>query len=345
MNGNNSPLVSIVTPVHNGEAYLEECIESVLAQTYTNWEYIVVNNRSKDRTAEIAGRYAGRDKRIRVHNNDNFLGVIANHNHAFSLISPESKYCKVVSADDTVFPECLLQMVRCAEAHSSIGVVGSYQLSGGGDDWVVRCTGLPYWRMFLTGAEICRLYLLTGLAIFGAPTSNLYRSDLVRSTDAFFPNPRAEADVSGCINALRQSDFGFVHQVLSYERCHGDRVTTGSRSFSAYETARINDLLDYGPNFLTDAEQKKRLQELLDDYYRCLAIAVVNLREREYWRFQKTRLAEMHYQLEPMRLIVSVCAKVVDLVLNPGITLARIRRRGGTGGQAKTQLVSKTSGA
>ena len=48
------PLVSVVTPVYNGEKYLEECIESVLNQTYKNWEYIILNNCSTDRTLEIA---------------------------------------------------------------------------------------------------------------------------------------------------------------------------------------------------------------------------------------------------------------------------------------------------
>jgi len=57
MNFHEPPLVSIVTPVYNGEPYLAECIESVLAQTYPNWEYIIQNNCSTDRTLEIASEY------------------------------------------------------------------------------------------------------------------------------------------------------------------------------------------------------------------------------------------------------------------------------------------------
>jgi len=72
------PLVTVLTPVYNGEAFLEECIESVLRQTYRNYEYIIVNNCSKDRTPEIASQYAKRDSRIRVHNNNDFVGVIEN---------------------------------------------------------------------------------------------------------------------------------------------------------------------------------------------------------------------------------------------------------------------------
>src|ERR1700722_6944965 len=122
------PLVSVVTPVFNGEAYLAECIESVLAQSYSNWEYIIVNNASTDGTLRIAEEYAARDRRIRVHSNDELLPIIANHNKAFSLISTEGKYCKVVSADDWISPECLSRMVMLAEANPTVGLVGSYQL-------------------------------------------------------------------------------------------------------------------------------------------------------------------------------------------------------------------------
>ena len=155
----NEPLVSVVTPVYNGETYLAECIESVLAQTYSNWEYVILNNRSTDGTLSVAEGYAQRDRRIRVHSNEALLDVIANYNKAFHLISLASKYCKVVSADDWLFPECLTRMVSLAEANPSVGIVGSYQLSGrgrDGRDWNVRYDGLPYPSTVLPGPEIVR---------------------------------------------------------------------------------------------------------------------------------------------------------------------------------------------
>src|SRR4026208_2000917 len=129
------PLVSVVTPVYNGEEFLAACIESVLKQTYKNFEYIIVNNCSKDRSMEIALQYAKSDSRIRVHDNEKFLAVIANHNHAFGLISPAAKYCKVVAADDVLAPNCLKRTVECAEANPSAGIIGSYQLSGSTVRW------------------------------------------------------------------------------------------------------------------------------------------------------------------------------------------------------------------
>jgi glycosyltransferase involved in cell wall biosynthesis len=340
------PLVSIVTPVYNGQTYLGECIESILAQTYTRWEYIIVNNRSTDGTAEIAEHYARKDDRISIRTNFSFLPIISNHNHALSLISPASKYCKVVSADDFIFPECLMRMVQLAETHPSVGIVGSYQLSGGGDEWYVRCTGLPYWRSVVSGREICRLHLLTGLGVFGAPTANLYRCDLIRSSGAFFPNPTAEADVSACIKHLRDADFGFVHQVLSYERIHSNRITTTSRALNAYVSSKISDLLAYGPHYLTVPELEERLTELLDEYYKYLAVAAVNFRDRTYWRFQKTRLDELGCPLDRGRLGKAICAKLFDLLLSPIETLNKLlRRRNRALYRSSASVVAKESGA
>src|SRR4029077_20950956 len=147
------PLVSVVTPVYNGAKYLRECIESALAQSYQNFEYIIVDNVSKDDTRKISEEYALKDKRIRVHSNSNFLPIIANHNRAFKLISADSKLCKVVSADDALFPECLSRIVDLTESAPSVGIVGSYQLSGGEGEWRLRNHGMPYFRSVITGRE------------------------------------------------------------------------------------------------------------------------------------------------------------------------------------------------
>src|SRR5580704_5209959 len=107
MNTASEPLVSIVTPVYNEAEYLAECIESVLAQTYQNWDYTIVDNCSSDGSVEVARRYAAGDRRIRIHQNKQFLSAIPNHNAALRQISLESKYCKIVFGDDWIFPNCL----------------------------------------------------------------------------------------------------------------------------------------------------------------------------------------------------------------------------------------------
>jgi glycosyltransferase involved in cell wall biosynthesis len=327
------PLVSIVTPVYNGALYLRECIESILAQTYSNWEYIIVNNCSTDETLEIAKEYEGKDKRIQVHSNDRLLAIIANHNLAYRLISPNSKYCKGLSADDWLFPECLARMVGVAEANSSVGIVGSYQLSGSGADgrqWRVRWTELPYPSAVTPGRDVCRSQLLGGPYVFGTPTSILYRSDLVRAQESFFPNPTAEADTSACYKCLQHSDFGFVHQVLSYERIHGQAISAECRSLNTYESSRLGDLVEYGPCYLSTGELNKRLEEVLVNYYRFLGVSVFHFRDKTFWNHHKSKLNELGHPLSYVRLVKAVSAKLLDSILNPKQTAEKVLRRGAT---------------
>ena len=182
MNDESSPLVSILTPVYNDAQYLAECIESVLAQTYQNWDYTIIDNCSTDGSAEIAHRYAAKDPRIRVHENRQFLRVISNHNFALRQISPASKYCKMIFADDWMFPDCLERMVAVAEKHPSVGIVGSYSLQGREVMW----TGLPYPSTVVCGRELGRRLFLEPLYILGSATTVLYRAELVRARELFY---------------------------------------------------------------------------------------------------------------------------------------------------------------
>jgi glycosyltransferase involved in cell wall biosynthesis len=327
MDARDQPLVSILTPTYNNGLHIAECIASVLAQTYSNWEYTIVNNCSTDGTLEVAQKYAAIDKRIRVHNNTEFLAIIANHNAAFGLISAQAKYCKVVSGDDFIRPECVEKMVDLAEANPSVGIVGSYQLSGGGGRSYVRFTGLPYEAKVVPGREICRAQLLTPLSVFGAPTCLMYRADLVRESKEFFPNPTAEADVSACFAHLQSADFGFVHQILSNERLHEGTVTSISKEVNAYLPSSIGDLLTYGPIYLTQDELQRRLKELMKEYYAFLAVGVANFRERKFWDYHKRRLRELGYPLKTGKLTAAVTSKAIDLIFNPKTTLDRVANR------------------
>lgn len=327
MNPADQPLVSVVTPVYNGAAYLNECIESVLNQTYQNWEYIIVNNASTDDTLKIANKYASIDKRVRVCTNETLLPIIANHNRAFSLISPNSKYCKDVSADDWLYPECLARMVEVAQANPAVGLVGSYQLSGGGSNWRawrVRWAELPYPSTVIPGRDVCRMQMLGGPYVFGSPTSLLYRADLVREEAEFYPSASPNADTSACYKCLRQTDFGFVHQVLSYERIHDEAVSSSCRSLNSYESSRLNDLLNYGPSYLSTDEMNTRSKEILAKYYWFLGVSVFHFRDKNFWNYHKERLSEAGFRLSYLRVARAAGKKFLDLLLNPKQTVEKV---------------------
>ena len=163
----NRPLVSVVTPFFNTAPYLAECIESVLAQSYSQFEYILMDNCSTDGSSEIAATYASRDSRIRLIRCSQFLPQLANYNRALAEISDASTYCKIVQADDYIFPECLQLMVRAFEQSESIGLVSSYWLDGN-ELWG---SGLPRQTTMLPGKECGRRFLRTGTSLFGHANS------------------------------------------------------------------------------------------------------------------------------------------------------------------------------
>src|SRR3546814_8362260 len=86
------PFVSVVTPVYNGGRFLVECIESVLAQSHGNLEYVVLDNASTDETSAILERYRRLDPRIQVFRNDETLWVIDNWNSALERISRSEEH-------------------------------------------------------------------------------------------------------------------------------------------------------------------------------------------------------------------------------------------------------------
>jgi len=105
----NKPLVSVLMTAYNREKYIAEAIESVIVSTYQNWELIIVDDGSKDKTVEISKQYEAKDERIKVYINEKNLGDYPNRNKAASYA--KGKYLKYVDADDLIYPHGLEQLV------------------------------------------------------------------------------------------------------------------------------------------------------------------------------------------------------------------------------------------
>lgn len=142
------PRVSIVIPVCNGEGNLFECLASVSAQTYSNWEAVVVNNCSQDATGEIAESFASQDIRFRVVHCEQFLSQAENYNRAVKLGSVAAEYVKIVEADNRLWPECLERLVTMADGDPKIG---SWQ---GGCVVPLICYDLRFPELFRTALQL-----------------------------------------------------------------------------------------------------------------------------------------------------------------------------------------------
>jgi glycosyltransferase involved in cell wall biosynthesis len=323
MDSTSQPLVSIVTPVYNGAEYLAECIESVLAQTHTNWDYTIVNNGSTDESLAVAQRYAAKHPRIRIHNNSEFLRVIPNHNLALRQISPASKYCKMIFADDWMFPECLERMVAVGEEHPSVGIVGAYGLQGKKVVWV----GLPYPSTLVPGRELVRRRFLgdDNMYVFGAPTSLLFRSDLVRDRDPFFNEANLHADSEVCHDLLRTCDFGFVHQVLTFTRERPGSLSAFSKQMNTNLAGFLHEVVTYGHDYLSEQEFQRARNGIVEWYYKFLAASVLSgRRDKAFWSYHKRKLTEAGVGFSKTRLARVLLAKIADAALNPKRTVEKL---------------------
>lgn len=324
MNTIAGPRVSVVIPVYNGERLIGNAVRSVLAQSYTNWDLTIGDNCSTDRTVEVAEEFASRDPRIRVCTYPTHVSVIDSHSTAFTLISDEAKYCKILGADDWYFPNCLEEMVKVAEANPTVGMVASYVLAGSR----VNGLALPYPSHCVSGREIVRLRLLKGLKGIGGPSTTMIRADIARKKAPFYNPLNYAGDIEAYLDLLRDYDLGFVHQVLTYMRTDEESKTTSYLArVNSYDAADVDEVTKFGPSFLTDQEFKARLKEVTRDYYRMLGRSVVPLQNREFWDFHLRHFKAMGYPLSYTRIGFNVVLRVLDLIGNPKRTIENVIRR------------------
>lgn len=323
------PLVSVVTPVHNTGRYLAECVESVRAQSYPHWEHIIADNCSSDDTAEIAQRYADADERIRYLRFEEFLGQVPNYNRALRQISPQSRYTKLIQADDWMMPGCLEQMVALAMLDQEIGVVGCYQIRGR----EVGAQALAYEESVISGSEACRRHLLSGRSPFGSPSSVLYRSDLVRERENFYDEVSLLEDTLACYELLQQSSFGFVHQVLVYIRTDNASITSGFESYRPYLLHERILLERFGPQLLDAHELRRRRAELKQSHEDLLASEAFTGREGAFWSYHARGMAEMGELLDGRRRRVLWWRGLLAHLLNPQHSLRKLRDRGRAEGE------------
>jgi glycosyltransferase involved in cell wall biosynthesis len=304
------PLVSVVTPVYNGEPFLRECIESVLAQTWTKWEYLIMDNRSTDGTLEIARGYAAADPRIRVLTPDEFVSADANANRALRAIDPDAVYVKLVHGDDWLYPRCIERMVEIAEASPSIAIVSAYRREGDRIDLV----GLDREVSVVPGHDVGRSALLGGPLpyLFGSPTSLLLRADLVRARPEFYSldNPH-QSDQEACLDLLREGDLGFAHEVLTFTRRHDESESPFYVRVRAAAPCSLRLLLEYGDEYLERDEFQRKLAVRLGEYVLLVLRWPRRLADPEYRGYHLAELRALLPRIRPLDVAVGAARQAV----------------------------------
>lgn len=120
----NMPAISVVMPVYNTKEYVGKAIQSILDQTFSDFEFLIIDNGSTDGSGDVIARYAQADSRIRVIHNEKNVFIAEARNRALELVQGE--YLNLIDSDDWVLPDMLETMYSRAKEHDAQYVVAGY---------------------------------------------------------------------------------------------------------------------------------------------------------------------------------------------------------------------------
>jgi glycosyltransferase involved in cell wall biosynthesis len=208
---------------YNREPYIAEAIESVLAQTLADFELVVCDDASADRTAAIAESYARRDPRVVVLRHDANVGDYANRNRAAA--AARGRYLKYHDSDDLMYPHCLSVMAGALDGERRAGIAfSSGRYWPGGPCPMLLTPKLAYEREFLGG----------GLFHIG-PGGAMFRTDVFRALGGF-PMAGAASDYVLWVHACARVPVLLVPGDLFYYRMHPGQELASAKS--AFDYAR-----------------------------------------------------------------------------------------------------------
>jgi len=223
-----SPPLSVVMPVYNAGAVVREAIESILKQTFGDFEFIVVDDGSTDDSAEILREYASRDDRIRLYTQENH-GLIASLNRYCRLAN--GRYIARMDADDISLPTRLEKQFRFLEDHPEIGVLGT---------WIqdIDERGIPgtAWPVPSDPAVI-QWFLMFGNCI--AHASVMMRREVLERAGYYRPNALHVEDYDLWIRVSEFTSVAILPEVLLYYRLLPQSVSGRNRELQNQHTLQL----------------------------------------------------------------------------------------------------------
>ncbi len=169
-------LISLIIPAYNMDRYIARCVESVIAQTYSNWELIIVNDGSTDNTQNIARKYTSDDRRIKLYNNKN-QGVCKTRNYGISVASGE--WFGFIDADDWLEPTFLEILYKNA-VENNCSISACRFINDYGDGVIGADERVNNVALFRSSNECIHNFICDGMSMEGMVWNKIYRTELYR---------------------------------------------------------------------------------------------------------------------------------------------------------------------
>jgi glycosyltransferase involved in cell wall biosynthesis len=173
--------ISVIVPVYNAEKYLDKCIQSILAQTCTDFELLLVNDGSKDHSGDICEKYAQQDSRIKVFHKENGGPGSARN---VGLEQAKGEFVMFVDSDDFVLSDYLLHFAASVKTNPADLVIGGLHYCQNGE---IK-KSLAFEEHFYLRDEFPCLFSRHEMYRYGCPFSKLYRFELIQKNHLRFNN-------------------------------------------------------------------------------------------------------------------------------------------------------------
>lgn len=281
----NPPLVSVLMTAYNREPYIAEAIKSVLASSFADFELIIVDDGSRDRTVEIAREFLS-DARVQLHLNETNLGDYPNRNRAAGLA--RGKYLKYLDSDDLIYPHGLAVMVAAMEQfpEAALGMCRPASPAG------------PYPACMTPRAAYAEHFLGNGLFDFG-PTGAIIRTRCFREAGGF-SGKRYLGDLEMWIKLAARWQVVKLPEGLTWWRTHaGQEYQAGAHSYGYHMAYAIAMDALAAPACPLSAEEQGRAVAIKRRRHGrdLLRLAVRERQLRAAWRIMQAT------QFKPMDLL------------------------------------------
>ena len=208
-----SSVVSVLVTCYNRERYVGAALESVLAQSFADWELVVVDDGSTDRSPAIIADYAARDARIRSCPNPRNLGQFETRNRVAALA--RGKYLKYLDSDDFLHPHCLADMIHMMERHPEAGLLAT-----------VWSDAEPFYPFVHSPEETYRRHFVFGERFCNSPLTTMMRRSVFQAVGGFDPAYPLSGDYDLLLRMAARTPTLFAPTGFSFYRVHDGQVVS-----------------------------------------------------------------------------------------------------------------------
>jgi glycosyltransferase involved in cell wall biosynthesis len=238
--------VSVCIPVYNCEKFINESIDSVLKQTFQDFEIVVLDNKSTDNTVSVVEQYT--DARIKIYKNDSNIGMVGNWNKV--MTHAKGEYIKILPADDAIYPDCLAKQVSILDNDKSQKVAlvcGRKRIvDDNGKEYFTR--GYSKREMQVDGVTAINKTIRSGGNIIGEPGVVMFRKSILEKTGNFDATIYYTMDLHLWFKMLLHGDLYVLSDVVSIFRISGN-----SESVKIFEKQK-KDLRDFAAKIYSSKE-------------------------------------------------------------------------------------------